>query len=134
MNLGFSHTRKSFKKTPACPRPLSPHLSIYKWNKPLFFSITHRFSEAALYVVAWFLSAALLLNAPTLCACLHTKIGVFFAWLGSVLLCYHLQGTLRHLLLHLGFGFRFQGPFSVHRPLLFLWALSSVFLWRVFYV
>src|ERR1700678_142590 len=47
---------------PRRPRPMSPHLSIYRPTMTMAMSIAHRISGAALYVgvllLAWFLIAA----------------------------------------------------------------------------
>ena len=47
---------------PRRPRPMSPHLSIYRLTMTMAMSIAHRISGAALYVgvllLAWFLIAA----------------------------------------------------------------------------
>src|SRR5271163_1275976 len=47
---------------PRRPRPLSPHLGIYRFTMTMAMSIAHRISGAALYVgvllLAWFLISA----------------------------------------------------------------------------
>ena len=47
---------------PRRPRPLSPHLSVYRMTMTMAMSIAHRISGVALYfgvlVLAWFLIAA----------------------------------------------------------------------------
>jgi succinate dehydrogenase cytochrome b subunit len=92
------------------PRPLSPHLSIYKVTMTMAMSIAHRISGAALYVgvllLAWFLIAASTDAAA---------FGVFAAFIESIIgrlvlfgftwsLFHHLLGGVRHLLWDTGYG------------------------------
>ena len=91
-------------------RPLSPHLSIYKFTITMAMSIAHRISGAALYVgvllLAWFLIAAST-DAAT--------FGVFSAFVESIIgrlilfgftwaLLHHLLGGVRHFLWDAGYG------------------------------
>ena len=92
------------------PRPLSPHLSIYKLTMTMAMSIAHRISGAALYVgvllLAWFLIAAST-DAAT--------FGVFSAFIESFIgrlvlfgftwaLFHHLLGGVRHFIWDAGYG------------------------------
>ena len=92
------------------PRPLSPHLSIYKFTITMAMSIAHRISGGALYVgvllLAWFLIAASA-DAAT--------FGVFSAFIQSIIgrlvlfgftwaLFHHLLCGVRHLLSDAGYG------------------------------
>jgi succinate dehydrogenase / fumarate reductase, cytochrome b subunit len=92
------------------PRPLSPHLSIYKLSMTMAMSIAHRISGGALYVgvllLAWFLIAA---SADA------AAFGVFSAFIESifgrfVLFCFtwalfhHFLGGIRHFLWDTGYG------------------------------
>jgi succinate dehydrogenase / fumarate reductase cytochrome b subunit len=91
-------------------RPLSPHLSVYKFTITMAMSIVHRISGGALYVgvllLAWFLIAASA-DAAT--------FGVFSAFINSIIgqlilfgftwaLFHHLLGGVRHLLWDTGYG------------------------------
>ena len=93
------------------PRPLSPHLQVYRWQISSVLSILHRLSGAALglssILFAWWLIA--LANGPDAYAGVHA----FFASLpGSIILLgitwalfYHLCNGVRHLAWDTGFGF-----------------------------
>ncbi|NXT60229.1 C560 dehydrogenase, partial [Chaetops frenatus] len=86
-------------------RPLSPHVSIYKWSLPMAMSITHRGTGVALSLgVSLFSLAALLLpeHFP------HYLAQVRALSLGPALLCsakfalalplsYHTWNGIRHL-------------------------------------
>ena len=95
---------------PRRPRPMSPHLSIYRWTMTLAMSIAHRISGAALYVgvllLAWFLIAA---SADA------SSFAVFSDFIGSFLgriilffvtwaLFHHLVGGIRHIMWDAGYG------------------------------
>src|SRR5436190_23067696 len=85
------------------PRPLSPHLQIYRPQLTSILSITHRAAGVALAVgtlllVYWVVAAA---SGPaayaTAQACIGSWIGrlVLFGW--SAALVYHLANGIRHL-------------------------------------
>jgi succinate dehydrogenase / fumarate reductase cytochrome b subunit len=93
------------------PRPLSPHLKIYRWPITMATSITHRATGIALSVgtllLAWWLIAAA--SGPQAFATFQTAaanpIGeiVLFGFVWS--LAFHLLNGLRHLAWDLGYGF-----------------------------
>jgi len=91
-------------------RPLSPHLSIYKFTITMAMSIAHRITGGALYVgvllLAWFLIAA---SADA------AAFGAFSAFIQSIIgrlvlfgftwsLFHHLLGGVRHFLWDAGYG------------------------------
>jgi len=92
-------------------RPLSPHLSIYKWPITMATSITHRVTGVAISVgmilVAWGLLA--LASGPELyqpfIAAIASPVGLVilagFLWA----LIYHFLNGIRHLAWDLGYGF-----------------------------
>lgn len=97
--------------TPAArPRPLSPHLGIYRFTLTMAMSIAHRITGIGLYVgvllLAWFLIAASM-DA--------SAFGAFSAFIRSILgrlilfgfswsLFHHLLGGIRHLIWDAGYG------------------------------
>jgi succinate dehydrogenase / fumarate reductase cytochrome b subunit len=100
-------------KAPA-PRPLSPHLQIYRWPMPMMMSIAHRITGAGLYagtlLVAWWLVAAA--SGPNAYATFGTFIN---SWFGRLILfgytwaiLHHMLGGLRHLIWDYGRGFGAQ--------------------------
>ena len=85
------------------PRPLSPHLQIYRWQLTSVLSILHRFTGVALGVgtllLVWWLAAAAAGPGPY--AGVQRFLG---SWLGLLLLFgwsaalfYHLCNGIRHL-------------------------------------
>ena len=96
---------------PARPRPISPHLQIYRWQIGNSLSILHRLTGIALSLglmalCAWLVAlaggqasyrpAARIAASPLGVALL---VGVSFAFF------YHLLNGIRHLLWDLGLGF-----------------------------
>lgn len=92
------------------PRPLSPHLSIYRPTLTMTMSIVHRITGGALYfgtiLVAWWLLAAASPNA-------YAKVQWFMGSLiGRLILfgytwalLHHMLGGIRHLIWDIGRGF-----------------------------
>jgi succinate dehydrogenase / fumarate reductase, cytochrome b subunit len=112
---------------PVRGRPLSPHLSIYKWPVTMATSITHRMTgiaiSAGMVLVAWGLIA--LASGPELyqpfTAALANPVGliVLFGFLWS--LTYHFLNGIRHLAWDLGYGFEVP---TANRTGVFVMALS----------
>ena len=96
---------------PASSRPLSPHVSIYRWQIQMVTSIVHRgtgmFLALGLLIVAWALIA--LASGPEAFA----AVTAFCAsWTGMILLigwtwslAFHLLNGIRHLLQDIGLGY-----------------------------
>ena len=96
---------------PAAARPLSPHISVYRWQIQMVTSIVHRgtgiFLALGLLLVAW----ALIALASGREA--YAEVGAFStSWIGMVLLlgwtwsfAFHLLNGIRHLLQDVGIGY-----------------------------
>ena len=92
------------------PRPLSPHLGIYRRTLTMMMSIAHRITGVGLYVgvllLAWFL-LALSGDARTFAAFsgfIHSFIGQIVLFGFTWALFHHLLGGLRHFLWDVGYG------------------------------
>jgi succinate dehydrogenase / fumarate reductase cytochrome b subunit len=95
----------------AATRPLSPHLTIYRWPVTMLTSITHRATGVGLsfgaVVLAWWLVS--ISNGPegwqSFHAIMDTPLGLLvlfgFAWA----LVFHFLNGIRHLAWDLGYGF-----------------------------
>jgi succinate dehydrogenase / fumarate reductase cytochrome b subunit len=96
---------------PATARPLSPHLSIYRWQIQMVTSIVHRATGIALAAGTILLCVALLALAAGPEA--YANVQAFCAsWIGLILLlgwtwslAYHLLNGIRHLLQDVGLGY-----------------------------
>jgi succinate dehydrogenase / fumarate reductase cytochrome b subunit len=95
---------------PRRPRPLSPHLSIYRPTMTMAMSIAHRISGVALYVgvllLAWFLIAASAdaSSFAVFSAFISSFVGRVALFLITWALFHHLVGGLRHILWDAGYG------------------------------
>ena len=92
------------------PRPLSPHLSVYRPMLTMMMSIAHRITGIALtagtLLLAWYLVAAAYGPGPFAVAA-----GFLSSWLGLVILFgftwamfHHLLGGVRHFIWDAGYG------------------------------
>jgi len=101
------------------PRPLSPHLQVWRFHITMFTSILHRATGLALVVgsvlvAAWLLAIGV--TASGLCPQAYTVFLTFAAsplgllvWFGLSLAAFlHLTGGLRHLVWDLGQGFQLK--------------------------
>jgi succinate dehydrogenase / fumarate reductase, cytochrome b subunit len=91
-------------------RPLSPHLTVYRWPITMTMSIFHRVTGGALYfgtlLVAWWLIAA-----ATSEHYFELVDWVFGSWIGRLVLfgytwalIHHMLGGIRHLVWDTGTG------------------------------
>jgi len=106
------------KHVSAIPRPLSPHLQVYRPQLTSVLSITHRATGVALavgtLVLVWWLIAAA--TGPEQFASAQSFLG---SWLGLLLLLgwswslfYHLCNGIRHLFWDAGMGFELKAAYA----------------------
>src|ERR1700759_5311146 len=95
-------------------RPLSPHMSIWRWHITMASSIAHRATGIALYVGALLLAgwALALAGGPiryqTYVQLLDSPIGKLVLFGMTVSLFYHLANGIRHLVFDSGKGFELK--------------------------
>ena len=100
--------------TKARPRPLSPHLQVYRWLITSTLSILHRMTGVALsvgllLVACWLTTLAYHPeNFNDFSAFLRSPIGVLILGGWSLALFYHLCNGIRHLFWDMGRGFELQ--------------------------
>lgn len=101
--------------TPTHPRPLSPHLTIWKWGPHMLVSILHRVTGGALTVAglalltAWLLAAANGAEAYAKFAARAGSLPGLVVLVGLTLAFYqHLFSGLRHLVMDTGAGFELK--------------------------
>ncbi len=93
------------------PRPLSPHIQIYRPTMTMTMSIVHRITGVGLYlgtlILTWWLLAAS--SGPNAYSTVERFIGSYF---GRVILfgytwalIHHMLGGIRHLMWDVGYGF-----------------------------
>ena len=98
------------KSTATRARPLSPHVTIYRWPITMTMSILHRVTGGALYfgtllIVWWLVAAATSESAfATAQAVLGSWIGLLVLFGFTWALYHHLLGGIRHLIWDTGYG------------------------------
>ena len=125
-------------------RPVSPHLSIWRWHVTMASSIFHRLSGIALYGAAIGLSVWLMAVAAgpetyaPLAALLMSPLGQIALYFVVAAFAFHLANGIRHLVFDTGVGMKpsdaetsawFAILFAIVAPL-GLWLLLSFGGWR----
>ena len=121
----------------AKPRPLSPHLHIYRAELSSILSISHRATGAALgtgtlllcfWLVAlaagdvWYSMAAKMIGHP---------IGIFILFGYSVALVYHALNGVRHLTWDRGIGLTIPAVYRSGQIVLLLTIVINALIWAV---
>lgn len=120
---------------PSDPRPLSPHLQVYRWQLTSVLSILHRatgiaLSVGAILVVWWLVAAAV---GPGHYATVQNFLGSWFGLLllfgWSLSLFYHLCNGIRHLWWDSGHGLELTAVYSSGWTVLAATAVLTVLAW-----
>ncbi len=117
------------------PRPLSPHLQVYRWQLTSVLSILHRITGVALTVgtilLVWWLVAAA--NGPESFESVQWFLG---SWLGllllfgwSIALFYHLCNGIRHLWWDTGRGLDLRSVYASGWAVLAGTAILTILAW-----
>lgn len=118
-------------------RPLSPHLSIYRWQITNTLSILHRLTGVALafglvLLALWLISAAwcpeMFLAIQGFCTSI---VGLLFLFGWTVAFYYHLGNGLRHLYWDMGRGFALDEVTSSGQLILVFTAALTMFTWTM---
>jgi len=97
--------------TRAPERPISPHMTIYRWPVPMMMSIAHRITGAGLYfgtllMVWWLIATASGPNAyAQVGAFINSVFGRLILFGYTWALIHHMLGGIRHLIWDVGHGF-----------------------------
>jgi succinate dehydrogenase / fumarate reductase cytochrome b subunit len=121
------------------PRPLSPHLQIFRFQIPQFTSILHRLTGIALvggsFVLLWWL-IALACGAESyghfVTLALH-PVGQFCLLGWTWAFFYQLLNGMRHLAYDAGFGFKLKTTYFTGRVVLISSVLLTALSWWYFY-
>jgi len=117
------------------PRPLSPHLQVYKPQLTSVLSISHRMTGVALAVgsviiVYWLASLAggpeSYLKAQTVLGNWFVKL-LLFGW--TFALFYHLGNGVRHLFWDAGFGFELPTVYRSGKAVVVIAVLLTFATW-----
>lgn len=101
-----------FIKMTIKPKPLSPHIGIYKPQISSVLSILHRISGIASFVLTMMIAWCIILSSlhvqchKCIMDLLHSNIGIamFAAW--TYALCFHFATGVRHMFWDMGYGFK----------------------------
>lgn len=117
-------------------RPLSPHLTIWKWGPAMAVSIMHRVTgnglatAGALGLVWWLMAAAMGPGAyAVFVACATSPLGYLVMVGLSWFFFQHLCSGLRHFVLDMGAGYELKGNKSWSIATFVLSALLTAFFW-----
>ena len=119
-------------------RPLSPHLSIYRWPVTMVSSILHRATGVAMslgfvVLVAWLFDTASSPEAyAMLAAALASPLGKLLLIGWSFAFFYHLANVVRHLVWDTGRGFeKSQANASAWFVIVLAVVLMAAFWWMI---
>lgn len=121
------------------PRPLSPHLQVYKPQLTSITSIMHRFSGIALavgllYLTCWLIAAAQGMAAFDALQSFNGSIIGRLLLLGwSVAFFYHLLNGIRHLFWDAGFGFELPAAYRSGYAVLIGTGVFTIAAWIIAY-
>lgn len=127
-------------KSGARPRPLSPHLSVYRLIPTMLMSIMHRITGVALYF-GMFLFAWWLFAAATDEAYFNWVNGLFASWLGRIVLLgfswaliHHMLGGIKHLVQDTGRAMEKDFTTAMARMQLAASIVLTILLWIIAYM
>lgn len=119
------------------PRPLSPHLQVYKPQLTSVLSITHRGTGIALAIgtvvlMYWLLSLAAGPAAyASASAVLGSVIGQLVLVAFTFSFCYHLCNGMRHLFWDIGMGFEMETVYASGKAVVVVSIIMTVVAWIV---
>ena len=119
----------------ASPRPLSPHLQVYRWQMTSVLSILHR--GTGLFLILGSVMIAFWVVALALS---HNIFASYQAWLGSLLgkvllagwsfsLFFHWANGIRHLLWDAGWGYEIERVYITGWIVVLLSVVLTGLLW-----
>ena len=126
---------------PTAPRPLSPHLTIWKWQVHAIVSILHRITGNAMALGAVVLFLWWLVAAATGPAAYLIFMGVATGWFGILVgigftwtFFQHLCSGIRHLIMDTGQGFELGTSKAMATTTLVASVVLTVLTWATIYI
>ncbi|MFC4626515.1 succinate dehydrogenase, cytochrome b556 subunit [Daeguia caeni] len=120
-------------------RPLSPHVSIYRWPITMAMSILHRVTGGALYV-GTLLLAAWLVSAAASEECFNTVNALFSSFIGRLVLfgytwalLHHLVGGIRHFIWDTGAALEKHTASKIAWASIVISVVATILIWIVAY-
>ena len=125
---------------PTSPRPLSPHMTIWKWQVHAIVSILHRLTGNAMALGAVVLFLWWLIAAASGPAAYATFMNVATGWFGMLIgigftwvFFQHLCSGIRHLVMDTGQGFELAISRTLATSTLVVSVLLTVLTWVVIF-
>lgn len=123
------------------PRPLSPHLSIWKWRVHMTVSILHRATGTALATGAIVLFLWWLVAAATGAAAYATFLNVATGWFGMLVgfgltwvFFQHMMSGIRHLVMDTGSALEIQASKAFASATIIGSVLLTILTWITIYL
>ncbi|HST94968.1 MAG TPA: succinate dehydrogenase, cytochrome b556 subunit [Microvirga sp.] len=122
------------------PRPLSPHLQIYRWTWTMTMSIFHRVTGSALYVGIALLAIWLVALASGPAAFdrvqwfFGSPLGILILFAYTWVLLHHMLGGVRHLVWDFGHGMEPGQRINMARFTLIGSIALTVLVWAVAFI
>lgn len=122
------------------PRPLSPHLQVWRWHVTMLSSIMHRVTGSAsvagiIAIAAWLVFLALGRETYTLFLTYAASPFGLLVWFGLSLAGFvHLTGGLRHLIWDLGLGFQPKNADALATWTMLLGVVLTIAFWVVLFM
>lgn len=122
------------------PRPLSPHLQVWRWHVTMLSSIMHRVTGSAsvagiIAIAAWLVCLALGRETYTLFLTYAASPLGLLVWFGLSLAGFvHLTGGLRHLIWDLGLGFQPKNADALATWTMLLGIVLTIAFWAVLFM
>ena len=121
------------------PRPLSPHLQIWRWHVTMLSSILHRVTGSAsvagiVLIAAWLICLALGRETYTVFVQYAASPFGLLVWFGLSLAGFvHLTGGLRHLIWDLGLSFKPKDADALATWTMLLGVALTIAFWAVLF-
>ncbi|MBP2160101.1 MULTISPECIES: succinate dehydrogenase, cytochrome b556 subunit [Asticcacaulis] len=121
------------------PRPLSPHLQIWRWHVTMLSSILHRVTGSAsvagiVLIAAWLICLALGRETYTVFLQYAASPLGLLVWFGLSLAGFvHLTGGLRHLIWDLGLSFKPKDADTLATWTMLLGVALTIAFWAVLF-
>ncbi|AWM85645.1 succinate dehydrogenase, cytochrome b556 subunit [Microvirga sp. 17 mud 1-3] len=119
------------------PRPLSPHLQIYRWTWTMAMSVVHRAAGIALYggIALFAIWLVALASGPRAFETVHwffgSPLGLLILFGYTWVLLHHMLGGVRHLVWDFGHGMEPGVRINMARFTLIGSVVLTVLIWAV---
>ena len=119
------------------PRPLSPHLQIYRWSWTMAMSVAHRITGVALYggIALFAIWLVALASGPSAFDAVQwffgSPLGYLILFAYTWILMHHMLGGVRHLVWDFGYGMEREQRMAMARFTLIGSVALTVLIWAV---